>query len=30
MAKIAELVEIKTGYANYVNLVQEFNDPDDN
>lgn len=30
MAKIAEIVEIKTGYANYVNLVQEFNDPDEN
>lgn len=30
MTKIAELVDIKTGYANYVNLVQEFNDPDYN
>ena len=30
MAKIADLIEIKTGYAEYVNLVQEFEDPDVN
>jgi len=30
MAKIAELIDIKTGYANYVNLVDEFQDPDRN
>ena len=30
MTKIIELVDIKTGYAKYVNLVQEFNRPDDN
>ncbi len=30
MAKISELIDIKTGYANYVNLVDEFSDPDSN
>ncbi len=30
MTKIKDLVDIKTGYAKYVNLVQEFNHPDDN
>lgn len=30
MTKIKELVDIKTGYAKYVNLVQTFDDPADN
>jgi hypothetical protein len=30
MAKIKELVDIKTGYAKYVNLVQTFDDPTEN
>ena len=30
MPKIQELVDITTGYANYVNLVDEFGDPDQN
>lgn len=30
MPRISQLVEIKTGYANYVNLVDEFTHPDRN
>jgi hypothetical protein len=30
MPKIVDLIEIKVGYANYVNLVDEFADPDRN
>jgi hypothetical protein len=30
MTKITDLIEIKTGYAEYVNLVREFKDPDAN
>jgi len=30
MTKIRELVDIMTGYAKYVNLVEEFSRPDDN
>ena len=30
MTKIEALVEIKTGYARYVNLVQTFDDPTEN
>jgi len=30
MPKIKELVDIKSGYARYVNLVQTFNDPTEN
>lgn len=30
MTKICELIDIKTGYARYVNLVQTFDDPTEN
>ena len=28
MPLISQLIDIQTGYANYVNLVDEFGDPD--